>query len=159
MRKLVITGIALAISAVLTGPVEARQRIEVPKQDRPIVQRRIPESARKGAQPYVRTHLYFGTAKGDGTAVSEQEFRDFVDQVIARRFPDGLTVAPAQGQFKSSDGTVIKEQSFVVTLLYPADSQKECSRRINTIRQLYLNLHDQESVLRVDDPFVVWVSF
>jgi Protein of unknown function (DUF3574) len=70
-----------------------------------------------------------------------------------------LLVLKGDGQFKGFEGETIEEQSFIVVLLYPADTQKESSRRINVIRQLYLNLHDQESVLRVDDPYIVWVSF
>jgi hypothetical protein len=154
-----IVTIALSLGCLFAGPVEAQQRIAVAKQDRPILQRRIPDAARKGTLPFVRTELYFGTAKSDGTAVSEQDFREFVDQVIARRFPDGLTVVAAEGQFKGTDGVTIKEQSFIVILLYPSETQKASSRSINIIRQLYMNMHDQESVLRVDDPFAVWVSF
>jgi hypothetical protein len=159
MRRLFGGVVTVALLVGNLGTVEARQRIAVPKQDRPIVQRRIPENARKGAVAFVRTELFFGTAKSDGTAVTEEDFKEFVDQVIARRFPDGLTVISGNGQFKTADGTTIKEQSFIVILLYPAETQKQSSRSINTIRQLYLNMHDQESVLRVDDPFVVWVSF
>jgi hypothetical protein len=145
--------------ALLTEPVDARQTVRQSPPDRPVLQRRIPNAARKGATAYVRTELFFGTAKSDGTAVTEEEFMDFVDDVIARRFPDGLTVLKGDGQFKTVDGETIKEQSFIVILLYPADTQKDSSRRINVIRQLYMNLHAQEAVLRVDDPYFVWVSF
>jgi Protein of unknown function (DUF3574) len=147
------------IVMLTTGSLEAQQSVRQSPPDRPVLQRRIPNAARKGAIAYVRTELFFGTAKADGTAVTEQEFLAFVDDVIARRFPDGLTVLKGDGQFKGLDGETVKEQSFIVILLYPADGQRESSRRINVIRQLYMNLHDQESVLRVDDPYFVWVSF
>jgi hypothetical protein len=58
-----------------------------------------------------------------------------------------------------ADGLTIKEDSFVVVLLYPVDGQKASSRNIDSIRSEYMRLHQQESVLRDDDPFLVWVSF
>ena len=75
------------------------------------------------------------------------------------RFPDGLTLLKGDGQFRGEDDTVIKEQSFVLILLYPYDTLDEGSRRIERIRTLYKEEFDQQSVLRVDDPFIVWVSF
>lgn len=51
------------------------------------------------------------------------------------------------------------EDSFVVILLYPVDGQKTSSKSIDYIRGEYMRRHRQESVLRVDDPFLVWVSF
>ena len=47
----------------------------------------------------------------------------------------------------------------VLVLLYPYETFAEGSRRIERIRSLYKKQFDQQSVLRVDDQFVVWVSF
>jgi hypothetical protein len=47
----------------------------------------------------------------------------------------------------------------VLILLYPVEDFRESSRRINTIRRLYREAFQQQSVLRVDDPFAVRVSF
>ena len=58
-----------------------------------------------------------------------------------------------------ADGVTIKEQSFVLILLYPVEGHKTSNKNIDTIRRAYMTLHLQESVLRVDDPFLVWVSF
>jgi hypothetical protein len=162
VRRRLQRGFAPVIAALgflFSSPAGAQQALDVRRQDRPVVQRRIPDAARKGSIAFVRTELYFGTAKADGSAVSEEDFRAFVDHVITPRFPDGLTVIKGDGQFRGEDGGVVKEQSFVVILLYPAETRKNSSQRIEVIRQLYLNLHDQQSVLRVDDPYFVWVSF
>ena len=59
----------------------------------------------------------------------------------------------------ATDGTVIKEQSFVLILLYPFETYEANSRRIERIRTLYKEEFEQQSVLRVDDAFIVWVSF
>jgi Protein of unknown function (DUF3574) len=161
LRRLILQGVApvtMAFSALLSAPVQAVQQIEAQAKDRPIVRRRAPEGQRHNALAFVRTELFFGTAKPSGV-VTEEEFNTFLDDVITPLFPDGLTVIKADGQFKGADGLTIKEDSFVVVLLYPVDGQKASSRNIDSIRSEYMRLHQQESVLRVDDPFLVWVSF
>ena len=152
--------LAIVVTMLLSTPVEARQQLEtqIQTQDRPVVRRRIPETARKGAVPFVRTELFFGTARPDGV-VTEEEFRKFIDIEVTRRFPDGLTVLKGDGQFRGQDNVIIKEASFVLILLYPYEGSEKSSQRIQRIRDLYKEQFDQESVLRVDDPFVVWVSF
>ena len=47
----------------------------------------------------------------------------------------------------------------MLILLYPVEDFKASSRKINAIRQEYKNRFQQESVLRVDDPLAVRVSF
>jgi uncharacterized protein DUF3574 len=152
---------AIALAMLISGSVEARQLPDGQTQtqrQRPLVQRRTPKSARSGVLPFARTELFFGTAKVDGV-VTEEEFRRFVDEQVTPRFPDGLTVVKGDGQFKGEDGITIKEQSFVLILLYPQETFVKSSQKIERIRDLYKDQFDQESVLRVDDPFVVWVSF
>ena len=110
-----------ALSALLVGPstvapglaeVRQEQAPQVLTDSRPVVRRPIPSGARAGAQRFARTELYFGTAKPDGV-VTEAEFRRFIDRQVTPKFPDGLTILTADGQFRSPDGTVVKEQSFV----------------------------------------------
>lgn len=125
---------------------------------RPIVRRQLPEGARTRALRFARTELYFGTAMSEGP-VTEAQFQDFVDREVTPRFPDGLTITKADGRFRTEEGEIVKEQSFVLVLLYPYETFAEGSRRIERIRSLYKKQFDQQSVLRVDDQFVVWVSF
>ena len=47
----------------------------------------------------------------------------------------------------------------MLILLYPLDGFRRSSERIDKIRELYKSKFDQESVLRVDDPLAVRVSF
>jgi hypothetical protein len=153
-----LASMALTMSMLAAAPVEALQQIDAQRQDRPIARRRAPDGQRRGALAFVRTELYFGTAKPVG-AVTETEFKKFLDDVVTPLFPDGLTVIKGDGQFKGEDGTTIKEDSFVLILLYPVDGHKTSSKHIDAIRQAYMIQHQQESVLRVDDPFLVWVSY
>jgi hypothetical protein len=91
--------------------------------------------------------------------VTDAEFRLFLDEEVTPRFPDGLTVLTATGQFTGADGTLVKENSFVLVLLYPPDTAIDSHRKIETIRHLYMSQFQQESVLRADSPLGVWVSF
>jgi hypothetical protein len=125
---------------------------------RPFIQRPIPKGGRKGSLRFVRTELYFGTARPDG-AVTEEEFEAFIDREVTSRFPDGLTLVKAEGQFWGEDGTLVKEQSYILILLYPYESFSTATRQVEQIRDLYKDHFGQESVLRMDSPFVVWVSF
>ena len=150
----------VALTMLIPGALEARQQSasEVQTQKRPTIQRRIPRTAHGGALPFVRTELFFGTAKVNGV-VTEEEFRKFVDEQVTPRFPDGLTLIKGDGQFRGEDDITIKEQSFVLILLYPRDTFTKSNHKIQRIRDLYKDEFDQESVLRVDDPYIVWVSF
>ena len=152
------TPLALALGLLIGAPTGVLQQLEAQSQDRPVVRRRLPGSDRRNALAFVRTELFFGTAKPVG-AVTPDEFKCFVDAAITPRFPEGLTVIPGRGQFTGENGVLVKEDSYVVVLLYPVDGQKASSARIDEIRRLYMREHQQESVLRVDDPFLVWVSF
>ena len=97
-----------------------------------------------------RTELYFGTGKPDGSAVTTQEFEDFVDEIVTPRFPDGLTLLTGDGQWRDSTGVIVEEESNVLILLYPLDD-KEANSEIEQIREAYKDAFQQESVLRVDD--------
>lgn len=155
-----LNALLLALNTVVVGPTDARLEPNLLREaDRHVAVRRpVPLRARTGSLPFVRTELYFGTAKPGGV-VSETEFLDFVDRHVTPRFPDGLTLIKGDGQFRSEGNTIVKEQSFVLILLYPHAALDEGLRRIEHIRTLYKDEFDQESVVRVDDPYIVWVSF
>jgi hypothetical protein len=149
--------IAVSFSALITAPTHIRAQVNT-AQDQAVIRRPIPETARNRTANFARTELFFGTAKPDGVVTGE-EFRLFLDQEVTPRFPDGLTVIEADGQFTGAEGVLVKEDSFVLVLLYPAETANESHRRIERIRRLYMKQFQQESVLRVDDPLGVWVSF
>lgn len=98
---------------------------------------------------WARTELFFGTSRPDGTVVTDDKFKRFLDQEVTPRFPDGLTLLSGQGQFKNSSGVIIQERSKVLILLYPLEDTG-ASNRIEAIRAAYKLAFQQESVLRVD---------
>lgn len=100
---------------------------------------------------FARTELYFGTARPDGLPpVSEAEFQNFLDCHITPAFPDGLTLLKGLGQFRGANGVTIEEDSFLVILLYPRETRRESSEKIEQIRKDYNEEFRQESVLRSD---------
>ena len=109
--------------------------------------------------PFIRTELFFGSERPNKPEVSDREFKRFLDQEITPRFPDGLTMLKGFGQFREADGRIVQETSFVLILLYPRETLRDSSAKIEEIRRLYKERFDQESVLRVDDPRAVRVSF
>lgn len=98
--------------------------------------------------------LYFGTEKKGGF-VTQDEWTDFLDNVITPRFSDGLTVTKASGQWKNGEGKIIKEPSYILTLIHPDEIVYEAS--VNEIIESYKRRFNQESVLRVKQN--VCVSF
>lgn len=161
MRRLIfqsLSTIAVTVSLLIATPADVAAQADAQGQFRAVVRRPIPQGALNQTLLFARTELFFGTAKPDG-AVTEEEFLAFLDKEVTPRFPDGLTLLKGDGQFRGEDGVIIKEDSFLLILLYPLEGFRESSRKINAIRRLYTTQFQQESVLRVDDPFAVRVSF
>jgi hypothetical protein len=112
-----------------------------------------------GAEPWVRTELFFGLAKPDGTAITDAEWHAFLDTEITPRFPDGLTILDGAGQWQGEDDEIVQEASKIVILLYPREAIAESNGEIEDIRAAYERTFQQESVLRADDDRPVCASF
>jgi hypothetical protein len=98
---------------------------------------------------FARTELFFGGSKTDGSLVTDEEFRRFLDEEITPSFPNGLTLVSGSGQFRGSSGMIMREDSVLLILLYSAEDDMS-SERIDQIRDSYKQAFQQESVLRVD---------
>jgi hypothetical protein len=94
--------------------------------------------------------LYFGMQRRDGRAVSELEWTGFVEEVITPRFPDGLTILMADGQWRTERGLIQREPSRVVTVVYPVGEAGEADAKLTAIGLEYAARFDQEAVMRVD---------
>src|SRR5690242_10421816 len=68
----------------------------------------------KTSEKFIRTELYFGRNIPTGGTVSESDWQKFVDEVVTPRFPDGLTVLDADGQWRGKDGSIAREESKVI---------------------------------------------
>ena len=92
----------------------------------------------------VRTTLYFGLQRPKG-AVSELEWQMFLRDEVTARFPDGLTVWEAEGQWRGSDGAIGHERSKVLLLVHADTAQAR--EAVQTVIIRYRKSFDQESVL------------
>lgn len=102
-----------------------------------------------GGKSLVRTDLFFGLSKPDRSEVSSAEFQQFIDRDVTPLFPDGLTITAAKGQYRDSQGKLVRERSQLMTLLYPINAEN--SKKVDQIREAYKQAFRQESVLRVDE--------
>jgi hypothetical protein len=93
----------------------------------------------------VRTTLYFGLSRAKGPAVSELEWQLFLRDEVTKRFPDGLTVWEATGQWRTAAGTLDREQSKVLLLVHPDTAAARQS--VQAVIDSYRKAFDQESVL------------
>ena len=62
--------------------------------------------------------LYFGTARKEAPPVTDDEWQRFVDEEIAPRFPDGFTVADAQGQWRTREGVIQRERTHMLFVIH-----------------------------------------
>jgi hypothetical protein len=99
-----------------------------------------------GEQAAVQQTLYLGTGRRDGM-VSAEEWSHFLESVVTPRFPQGLTVSQASGQWRGQDGTIVREASYVLTLVHPADALNDA--HVEQIAQAYRVRFEQDAVLRV----------
>jgi len=66
-------------------------------------------------------------------------------QEVTPRFPQGLTVWQAGGQWRRSDGAIVRERSKVLILVH--DEKAEVRSAVTAIVERYKQLFEQESVL------------
>ena len=148
------------ITSLLTPAVYAQQPSTLAATAQAAARGRADRLRRLAAEPFIRTELFFGTDREDGPDVTREQFLEFLDRVITPEFPDGLTLLTGDGQFCcDSNQNIIKEKSFVLILLYPLRQRRESGDRIEKIREEYKRAFQQQSVLRVDNPLPVRVSF
>ena len=94
--------------------------------------------------PQVRTTLYFGLARPKGS-VTELEWQVFLRDEVTARFPEGLTVWEAEGQWRSPAGSIDHEQSKVLLLVHPDTAAAR--QLVMAVIEAYRKTFEQQSVL------------
>jgi len=99
--------------------------------------------------PYLRTTVYFGLTHGTGR-VSENQWQSFLRNEISPRFPQGLTVWEADGQWRQPDGRIGRERAKVLLLVHEDTAQNRASlaELVNDFKSSF----QQESVLWETSP-------
>ena len=99
-----------------------------------------------GDAPMVRDVLYFGRNRPTGGVVTDTEWQQFLAEIVTPRFPDGLTIVEATGQWRGKSGAIEQERSEIVTLLHKGDESAKAA--VLTITAEYMRRFHQDAVLR-----------
>lgn len=97
-------------------------------------------------QLVVQELLYFGTETPSGH-VTPEAWTQFLSEIVTPRFPDGLSAWQASGQWRSASGEVIREPSYVLSLVHQDDAAS--GNAVQEIIATYKTRFQQEAVLRV----------
>jgi len=100
-------------------------------------------------QPKMVAELMFGRDigqdMGHGVGVSESDWQRFVARELVSRFPDGLTIIDAVGQWRDRDsGRIVREPSKHVEIVLPGN--KDDDARLDAVVAAYKRAFHQHSV-------------
>lgn len=109
-----------------------------------------PATCPTGQSPGREVQLFFGRNVGERVGVSEADFQRFVDEELTTRFPKGLTVFDAAGQWRGASGVTGREPSKVVILVLPGRGGDE--DKLDAVRAAYRTRFSQEAVLMTVQP-------
>jgi hypothetical protein len=100
---------------------------------------RAPQESRQVAE------LMFGRKIGERIAVSAAQWARFVDREISPRFPDGLTIFDAQGEWRDrARKVIVHEPSKIVEIVLPG--RDDDAERLSAIAAAYKTQFHQQSV-------------
>lgn len=102
---------------------------------------------------WVRTELYFGLGPADrpDEGIREADWRAFLDREVTPRFPAGLSVEDAYGQWLSKGETEPSRlRSKVLIILSPGTEENRA--KIDAIRSAWKEKTGHQSVLRSSQP-------
>jgi hypothetical protein len=94
--------------------------------------------------------LFCGRTIPGGGVVSDEEWNAFVADFVTPRYPQGLTIWRAEGQWREKDGTLAREPVMIIEILHPLSVEHD--RTITDIAAEYKRRFHQEAVLRVTLP-------
>ena len=98
-----------------------------------------------GCGERVHDRLFFGLGTPDGI-VSEDVWVRFLAEIVTPRFPNGLTVVDANGQWRAlGEQHVTIEPSRVVEITH--DDSPETNRHIREVVAIYKRQYRQHSVM------------
>ena len=134
-----LSGLAVLTVGLAVG------RYAAPGQDKSTV-----APGRSPPQASVADRVFFGRAIPGGGSVSEESWVAFLHEVVTPRFPEGLTVWRAEGQWADPRGQLVRESVMVVEVLHLAGSRADSS--LTAIAREYRRRFHQGAVLRVTTP-------
>jgi hypothetical protein len=107
-----------------------------------------------GQKPTQVAELMFGRNIGRRLGVNEADWSRFVDREIISRFPSGLTMFNAAGEWRDGPtNKIVREPSKIVQIVLPG--QAEDTARLNEIVVAYKQRFKQQSVVMIVRPACV----
>ena len=134
MNQRMLCTCAMAVLAVLTPAKTPESRAGAPV---------CPD----GTERMAEYRLFFGRSKQGVEVVDDAAWRAFLEKEVTPRFPGGLTVLDASGQWRDAARTPVRERTKLVLIL--AEPGPGGMRRTKEIAEAYKRAFGQESVLRV----------
>lgn len=104
-----------------------------------------PDACAPGQQAMLTAELLFGRKIGDRIGVGEAAFRRFVDEEVTPRFPDGLTIIDASGQYRDTRRAMLVREPSKLVLIALKD-EPEGRARLAAIAGHYKARFNQQSV-------------
>jgi uncharacterized protein DUF3574 len=102
-------------------------------------------ACRGNQESMLAAELLFGRKIGNRGIVSEAEWARFVAREITPRFPEGLTVFDAAGQWRDPRrGAIVREPSKVVLIVFRDEAGKQ--EHLTAIADAYKRRFNQQSV-------------
>jgi len=112
-------------------------------------------SACRGAlRPGLVAELIFGRNIGDAPGVDDAAWESFVDREMTPRFPDGLTITDAIGQWREPNGGAVKREAAKhVEIVLPGHAGDE--KRLAALAEAYKRQFHQRGVVVIIRPACV----
>lgn len=127
-----ILAVALLLGACTQAPVQRAER----------------EACAAPAEAHVIATMYFGRNIGGELGVDDGEWQSFVDTEITPRFPDGLTITDAQGQWRDSETrAIVREPSKALTVFLSDEAAGRAA--LDQIAEAYKAQFQQQAVALV----------
>lgn len=100
---------------------------------------------------YIKTELFFGLNRIDGTRITESEWEAFADTVISKTYTKGATILKCDGRWLDGESLIKEESRIVVYFSRIYEMTDEFSGEIDLIREKYKLHYQQQAVLRTDE--------
>ena len=108
----------------------------------------------EGMSPWVTFNVYFGRGHRDNPeAVSEDEWREFLAEVITPRFPVGLTVIDTYGQYyNAEENQIFSEKTKLLNVLVPYEAIESGTLAVNQIKTAYSERYPNQGIFLTSLP-------
>lgn len=129
-------GLSLAgcASTAATAPVQAAAETQ--------------PACRDGSKLFQRVQLIFAGPRARDGKTSDELLQAFLAEEVTPRFPDGLTLWNATGQWRTQPGRVGTIPSRVLLIWH--ESKPQADEDVEAIREAYKARFKQKSVMRID---------